>query len=168
MIRCDLCGQEKLHYGMGWCQECYTQWYNEQRDLKPSTETDGYWIYAEVLNEKKNYPKSTKRGGKWLVFIHKTKIDQVWKTIRSASERGELGNSAKVSTARPNPNSANPDDHVICIYTYDSEDIPDVMTIRQKLRDLGITKKIPYKTNQATMEHKYQTHGNKRISKYFE
>ena len=35
-------------------------------DANPSEITDVYWIYAK--KEKGEYPKSTKRNGKWLLF----------------------------------------------------------------------------------------------------
>jgi len=79
-----------------------------------------------------------------------------------------LSDCAKVSTACPNSNAQDPDKYVICIYTYDSDDIDDVRRVREKLRDLGITHKIPYKTDNATMEGNYLVRGHKRISKYFE
>lgn len=75
---------------------------------------------------------------------------------------------AKVSTARPNPNAKNPNEHVICVYTYDYRDRGDVDRIRAALRDLGITWKIPYKTDAATRAGQYQVRGHTRISTYYE
>jgi len=57
---------------------------------------------------------------------------------------------------------------VICVYTYDWTDKEDVKRIRQELRDLGITRKIPYKADRETLSGKYAIRGDKRISKYFE
>jgi hypothetical protein len=68
-----------------------------------------------------------------------------------------LGPQAKVATAM----HANGKDHVICVYTYDHNDESDVRRVRQALRDLGFTAKIPYKTDEATL-------GEKKQSKYFE
>jgi hypothetical protein len=78
-----------------------------------------------------------------------------------------LGGSAKVSTAKPNP-LATGRQRVICVYTYDWADEKDVKRIREELRKLGITNKIPYKADQDTASGKYQKRGCTRISKYYE
>ena len=137
---------------------------NEEKN--PSEETEFFWIVS--TNNNIDYPLDTPQSGKWLIFVHKSQIDQVWKKVKAALKNGELGRSAKVSTRRPSPFAADPDTHVICIYTYDSDDIADVQKIRQKLRELGVLQKIPYKTDQATREGKYIIHGYERIYKYFE
>lgn len=73
-----------------------------------------------------------------------------------------------MSTARPNPNATDSSTKVICVYTYDWTDQEDVMRIRQQLRDLGVTSKIPYKADEDTYAGRYRNRGNKRISKYYE
>ena len=83
------------------------------------------------------------------------------------SAPGATGADAKVSTAKPNPNEVNPTDGVICVYTYDSDDERDVMRVREELRALGFTNKIPYKTDEATLSGKYRRHGERKISKYY-
>ncbi|MFX1295275.1 MAG: putative phosphothreonine lyase domain-containing protein [Promethearchaeota archaeon] len=139
---------------------------NPSSEKNPSEVTEVYWIF--VHNNEIDYPAPTQQSGKWLVFVHKNQIDLVWKKIKFCIENGELGRSAKVSTARPNPNAQDPEKHVICVYTYNSDDVEDVRRIRQRLRELGITQKIPYKTDKATLEGKYAKRGHKKISKYFE
>jgi len=114
------------------------------------------------------YPESTDRCGKWLLFIPTEQIDDVWSHIKQATEEGRLGGSAKVATARPNPNAINPNQHVICVYTYDIEDEDDVTRVREELRQLGFTRKIPYKTDDATYAGKYRVRGNTRISARYE
>ncbi len=57
---------------------------------------------------------------------------------------------------------------MICVYTYDALDKADVRQIRSSLRDLGITNKIPYKTDAATLHGRYRKAGDKRISLYYE
>lgn len=42
------------------------------------------------------------------------------------------------------------------------------MKIRETLRQAGVTKKIPYKTDSDTLAGKYAKNGNKKISKYYE
>ena len=142
---------------------------DEQLDCserKPSEETEDYWIYAR--RKKGNYPKPTARCGKWLIFVKRTDVDEVWSKIKRAVEEGVLGDTAKVSTAKPNPHAADPNTHVICVYTYDWADREDVMRIREELRKLGIVNRIPYKSDEDTLKGKYAKFGYKKISKYYE
>jgi hypothetical protein len=136
-----------------------------KRDL-PSRAKHDYWIYA--YRQKGNYPAHTHRAGKWLIFVPIESVDEVWEKIRLAVEHGELGQSAKVSTARPNAIAPNRSRRVICVYTYDSDDAADVRRIRAALRALGIRHRIPYKTDKATEDGRYTRSGDKRISRYFE
>jgi hypothetical protein len=136
------------------------------RDANPSEVTDVYWLYAE--RENGGYPEHTENGGKWLVFVPMSEIDDVWHKIKQATEEGRLGSSAKVSTMQPNSNSSNPNIKVICVYTYDWTDENDVRRVRAELRKLGIDKKIPYKADEDTFKGRYVVNGNTRISKYYE
>jgi len=92
----------------------------------------------------------------------------VWAKIKKATEEGKLGDSAKVATAKPNPNATNQATKVICVYTYDWTDEKDVKRVREELRILGITNKIPYKADEDTLSGKYRVRGDTRISKYYE
>ena len=135
-------------------------------DTKPSEVKDIYWIRVE--RRKGKYPEPTHRSGKWLVFVDKKDVDEVWDKIKKAVEEGKLGSDAKVATAKPNPHATNPDKRVICVYTYDYADEKDVKRVREELRKLGITSRIPYKADEDTLSGKYQITGHTRISKYFE
>jgi hypothetical protein len=135
-------------------------------EAKPSKVTGVYWLHAE--RQKGRYPKSTARSGKWLVFVKNENVDEVWEKIKKATEEGNLGDSAKVATAKPNPNATNSDTKVICVYTYDWADERDVKRIREQIRKLGITNKIPYKADEDTLSGKYRVKGDTRISKYYE
>jgi len=134
--------------------------------MKPSGIKDVYWLHTE--RRIGTYPQHTAKGGKWLVFVSAADVDHLWETIKLATEEGKLGSAAKVSTAKPNPNAKDPNQRVICVYTYDCTDEEDVMRIRQTLRELGITNKIPYKSDSNTLVGKYAICGHRRISKYYE
>jgi len=134
-------------------------------DGNPSEETDEYWIYAR--RKVGTYPRHTSRGGKWDVFVVNSRVDAVWADIRAAVEDGKLGSEAKVSTALPNPNSNDPNSKVICVYTYDGDDEEDVMRVREALRQLGITGKIGWKSDDTTRRGLYQVRGDTRISRYW-
>lgn len=95
-------------------------------------------------------------------------VNDVWAKIKNAVEEGRLGDSAKVATAKKNPLANDPNVKVICVYTYDWADEKDVRRIREELKKLGITNKIPYKTDKDTYDGKYSIKGNKNISKYYE
>ena len=135
-------------------------------DVKPSEVTDVYWIYAE--RKKGKYPKPTSRSGKWLIFVDPKNVDEVWAKIKEAVEEGKLGDSAKVATAKQNLLAGKSNAKVICVYTYDWADERDVRRIREELRKLGITNKIPYKADEDTLSGKYRMKGHARLSKYYE
>ena len=132
----------------------------------PSETYDCYWLGCKTHPYYENeYPKDTINGGKWLIFRSKERIDKQWEKIRLGTILGFLGNRAKVSTAKPNPNSSSKS-FVICVYTYDFNDKKDVKRIRKELKNLGIKEVIKYKTNKSTLEGKYANKGFKNISKY--
>lgn len=134
--------------------------------VKPSEVTEVYWIFAERKEGK--YPLPTLNCGKWLVFVDVERVDETWSKIKKATEKGKLGNSTKVATAKPNQFATNPDTKVICVYTYDWTDENDVKRIREELRKVGITNKIPYKADEDTLSGKYRVRGHTKISKYYE
>lgn len=140
----------------------------DKKGLKDPMSVDHtYWVYVTSKKKKgKSYDRSLSDPGKWLVFVNPENVKKVWGKIRRATEKGLLGDASKCSTAKPNPNSKGID-QVICVYTYDSNDVKDVMRIRKQLTKLGIEGKIPYKTDQAAREGKYSVRGHKRISKYY-
>ena len=133
---------------------------------KPSETTDEFWLYAE--NKNGNYNEYNKNTGKWLLFVPREQIDKAWAVIKHSTEQGSLTGQAKVSTAAESPNTTSNESHVICVYTYDWTDEKEVLSVREKLRTLGFTNKIPYKADQDTLSGKYSNKGNKNISKYYE
>lgn len=52
------------------------------------------------------------------------------------------------------------------MYTYDHNDEEDVMRVRKKLRELGFTEKLSYKTDEATRAGIYRATGHTKICKY--
>lgn len=129
---------------------------------KPSETDCVYWLYVEDLRRK--HPKPTDRSGKWLVFCKPDEIDETWSKVKSAVAAGNLGRTAKCSTRKGFKGS----DYVICVYTHDWKDEDSVQLIRQGLRDIGITKPIPYKTDADTLAGRYAATGAKGIAKYYE
>jgi nuclear transport factor 2 (NTF2) superfamily protein len=69
-----------------------------------------------------------------------------------------------VSTAKPNPDSRD-NMKVIYVYTADWRDEPEVMRIRERLRQLGFTDRLGYKRNIETFKGEYSAKG-KRVTFY--
>jgi hypothetical protein len=129
----------------------------------PTKTTQMYWI---VLDAPGSPPEAIEdeNAGKWLIFQEPDQIDTAWKKVRDSTVLRELGISAKVSTAKPNPDSRD-NRKVIYIYTKDWADEADVMRVREKLRDLGFVDRIGYKRNIETFAGEYAKKG-KRVTYY--
>ncbi len=128
----------------------------QEKYLSPSKITTEYWIYAEGSREG-CYQDGQTYVGKWLVFVPHDSVDEVWERIRQATQKGRLGIAAKVSTSRPSGYKS--PDHVICVYTYDFRDKANVGEVLMRLREIGITGKLYYKSDQATLGGVYTTEG---------
>jgi len=118
---------------------------------QPSTCLSDFFLYADNPKVKEADIDDTKVG-KWLLFENKERIDELWRIVSSETIKGQLGVSAKVSTFL-NPNTTK--SYMICVYTADYTNLDDVNQVRQQLRELGITQKIPYKTDSATIKGIY-------------
>ena len=131
--------------------------------VTPSKTTQTYWIVQDAPG---SAPEATEdeNAGKWLIFQEPDQVDAVWKKVRDATVALELGISAKISTAKPNPDSRDAR-KVIYVYTKDWADEPDVMRVREKLRDLGFVDRIGYKRNIETFAGEYAKKG-KRVTYY--
>jgi hypothetical protein len=129
----------------------------------PSKTTQMYWI---VLDAPGSAPEAIEDeiAGKWLIFQEPDVVDGAWVRVRDATVSHELGISAKVSTAKPNPDSRD-NRRVIYIYTKDWADEADVMRVREKLRELGFVDRIGYKRNIETFAGEYAKKG-KRVTYY--
>jgi len=135
----------------------------EGEGVIPSKTTQMYWI---VLDAPGSAPEAIEdeNAGKWLIFQEPDAVDAAWKKIRDATVSHELGISAKVSTAKPNPDSRD-NRKVIYVYTKDWADEADVMRAREKLRELGFVDRIGYKRNIETFAGEYAKKG-KRVTYY--
>lgn len=129
----------------------------------PSKTTQMYWIVQDAPG---SLPEAIEdeNAGKWLIFQEPDQVDATWKNVRDATVSNELGISAKVSTAKPNPDSRDTR-KVIYVYTKDWADEADVMRVREKLRELGVVDRIGYKRNIETFAGEYAKKG-KRVTYY--
>ena len=119
----------------------------------PSQVTDIPWIY--IKRKHGEYPETTPKSGKWLIPLREPKLDEIWPTVKQATEDGKLGQSSMAATAKPNPRAPKSGEKMICVFTYDWTDAEDARRIRQALRDLGITKKLRYKADEDTRAGRY-------------
>ena len=129
----------------------------------PTKTSQMYWIVQDAPG---SAPEAIEdeNAGKWLIFQDPDAVDAVWKKVRDATVSLELGISAKVSTAKPNPDSRD-NRKVVYIYTKDWADEADVLRVREKLRELGFVDRIGYKRNIETFAGEYAKKG-KRVTYY--
>ena len=120
--------------------------------MRPSEVLDEPWVWAE---RHRDGPAPTERSGKWLIFVSTKHVDEAWEMVRAATEDGALGPLSKVSTAMPSEYATGPDTKVICVYTYDSEDVADVQRVREALRIRCRVTRSSYKTDQDTLDGVY-------------
>ncbi len=129
----------------------------------PTRTTQMYWIVEDAPSARPN-AVDDELAGKWLVFLPADEVDTAWRRVRDATAAGELGISAKVSTAKPNPD-ARDDRYVVYVYTADWRDEAEVMRVREALRALGVADRIGYKRNLETFRGEYSKKG-KRVTYY--
>lgn len=125
------------------------------------------WIRAERYWYAPAYPKPTERCGKWMVHIPIDHVDAVWSIVRDAMVIGELGRAAKVATMAENPRTIYEDKRLICIFTYDSDDLEDVKRVLVRIRELGINQESQYKEDRATRAGQYSSNSKGPVTKYF-
>lgn len=103
------------------------------------------------------------KSGKWMIFSSENEIDEVWNRIAQAVSNNNLDSceSAKASTKEQGK-----DTYVICVYTNNYLDEQDVMNVREKLRELGITQTLYYKPDIYTHFGIYAKNPYVKASKY--
>jgi len=124
----------------------------------PSKTHDRYWLVSINDSYAFSKPKELRRSGKWLIFDEPLVIDYYWKLIMDALKNGKLGHSAKVSTAKVNPNAVNNSKRVICVFTENFDDKGDVERIEQELRRLGIENRLIYKLDKDVGKYVHLNH----------
>lgn len=129
----------------------------------PTRTTQMYWIVEDAPQVRPD-AVDDELAGKWLIFLPAEEVDAAWRRVRNATAAGDLGISAKVSTAKPNPD-ARDDRYVVYVYTADWRDEPGVMRVREALRALGVEDRIGYKRNLETFRGEYSKKG-KRVTYY--
>ena len=124
--------------------------------MQPTKEVNEPWVWCKP---KKQVVKNPSKVGKWMIFVDLDKLDDVWGIVKENTEKGNLGILSKCATNAPTPTKFNK--KVICVYTYDYDDLQDVAIIGYRLFNLigDLTNLINYKTDEAT-------YNNDKSSKY--
>lgn len=130
----------------------------------PSCTTQMFWIVQDAPDILP-LDIDDERAGKWLIFVDKPDVDRLWAQIRDATVAGNLGTSAKVSTAKENPDSRD-ERYVIYVFTGDWSDEADVMGVRETLRSFGVEQRIGYKRNIETYHGEYSDETGKKVTYY--
>ncbi|KAM7193760.1 protein of unknown function (DUF1917) domain containing protein [Naviculisporaceae sp. PSN 640] len=87
-------------------------------------------------------------SGKWMLFVNRHNVDEVWRRVARATANNDLGIAAKVDLADGD------DQRLICVYTKDFRDTADITRVLLKLRSLELIraggKQIYYKMDAWT------------------
>lgn len=131
----------------------------------PSQAFDDYWVRAERPASAGPYPEPSPRNGKWMLFVAAEEMDAWWVKVCDALTAGKLGAHAKIATMRENSHARGSKTKLICIYTYDSDDLDDVNRILRGIRELGEHRRIYYKEDAETLAGNYSGSG-RAVTKY--
>ena len=105
------------------------------QDAQPSQVGSVYWIEAHRSGPG---PAPTARPGRWVIVTRHAQVDALWGRIKAATERGDLGYKARVSTATP-PGLRPADARVIYVMVGDRDDRAEVERVAAALRALGLS-----------------------------
>ncbi len=108
---------------------------------RPSDYSAVYWI--ESKRKQGDYPAITPNTGEWRIKLTVKNVDAIWEKIKIATENGELGYKSKVST-RPAAGQTHPDERLLCVRTYNADDLDDVERVKTALIDMGLTENLVY------------------------
>ncbi|KQT04078.1 putative phosphothreonine lyase domain-containg protein [Rhizobium sp. Leaf386] len=86
-------------------------------------------------------------SGKWLVPVALGDPEGIWRILADAAAQGELA-AVKISSARLDVKLGH---HLVCAYceTSQENDVRDALT---KLRNLGVSGELRYKSDRATLQ----------------
>ncbi|KAF9356304.1 hypothetical protein BGX26_005452 [Mortierella sp. AD094] len=126
----------------------------------PTQTIDAYWIYA--YKSSATY-ESGANYGKWMLFYAKPVLDEKWERVKNLLEQGLLGDVAKCSTAKENPDATSSKAGVIIVYTPDYTDQDDVYRVAKVLHEeLEYGATMYYKTDDQTRAGLYAIRGSKK------
>ena len=74
--------------------------------------------------------------GKWMLFVYRQNVDEVWSKVALMTASNQLGSSSKVATASPTDRQ-----HLICIYVDNFADLREVKRVWDVLTNMGLVVK---------------------------
>jgi hypothetical protein len=120
---------------------------------------DGVWSWALAKG-----CKGTPRTGKWMLWPKGEEAIEVWRVICELTCSHELGIQAKMSCVENRELSG---ERLICVYTYDSDDMEDLQRVVDKLRSsIDPKHRLIYKEDSMTRADFYQD-VDRRVSKWY-
>lgn len=126
---------------------------NSSKNIKIPTETyDECWLYHVDYDIAEEYETMDSiEMGKWMMFIKKSELDQVWKTCCNLYDEGKLTGikCMKCSTNYKNPRSSDDSSGVIIIYCGPASDECKMLEYGKNL-----LKYIPYYNSYGIMAYK--------------
>lgn len=118
------------------------------------------WAFHGVSGGKPH----TERVGKWMLWPEGINAIEAWKTIVELTRSNRLGTQAKISAQYGRELVG---ERLICVYTYDSDDMEDLQRIVNVLREhIDPAYRLVYKEDRATRAGYYQGSG-KVTSKWY-
>jgi hypothetical protein len=104
------------------------------------------WIWAQLPDAVKSV-----RSGKWMLFPSKQNVNEIWEKVKILLAENQLGNGAKVASGESKT-------YLICLYTYDFQDVRDVFRVLVAIRRNRLSGGyLNYKTDEATSQGLYTT-----------
>ncbi|MDE1859519.1 MAG: DUF1917 domain-containing protein [Candidatus Micrarchaeota archaeon] len=85
--------------------------------------------------------------GRWLIFVNREKVDELWGRLQAPTVLGQLGVAIEASSKLHADLYSKKHSHVLSVYVHSSKDKANVKKVRESLRSLGVFWKlrfIPY------------------------
>lgn len=118
--------------------------------MVPTKTVDRFFLFAESPNK-----NTGDIYGKWIISVGKDVVDEWWPLVKDRTENGLLGYTAECTTYL-HYYTKDQQWYNISIYTEES----NIIDVRERLLDIGVKWRIPYKTEEATKSRKYTRNGH--------
>jgi hypothetical protein len=144
----------------------------------PTEVTEEEWIYADASdNYIENLDDSYLEydfdkigGGKWMLFVRISDLDDLWTKVRNLTVKDQLGSTANTSTMMPNATARDPNVKLICVFVKETSNFVEVATVLWKLFQNNLVpryqRNVAFKTNAATNANQFVKGTNKPVSSY--
>jgi hypothetical protein len=122
------------------------RYYTDFEDpILPSQIVEQDWLQFRLGGKEYTDKQVEDTTGKWMIFRSTGEVDRLWPVLKNAMQQGLLGMSIKAAPGHPAK------DKLVCVYTTDWYDVPDVVRVLGSLRTVGIEGRIYYKADAQTL-----------------